>query len=565
VILFNAASTAVEAKLPGHGNIVVGLAYTPDGKRLLSASLDKTARLWELSGRRELLRLSGHSGGVRDICVSHDGKLAATASDDGTVKLWELVDGQELLTLTGHDPGATSVQFLADDSALVTGGNNGRVAVWPLTRDCVPRFKLHVAAVTGICVTPNGLTALSAGADRSVRQFDLATGRVLRQARTLESVASMAMASDGKRALLGEARGVLEVLSLDDFSLKRVKLSDFLPAKRLSDPQAPVTGPSSTVSDYSQTIGAVAIAPDGKRVFAGGDDLMFSVFDWLPASGEGGAGVGYSRRVALPISAACFTADGARVLLGAAQNLYLVDVASGTITWKVPDTRVRRFECFAMSPDRTKAASASADHSMRLWTLDSGLNTKTMARHTGVVTAVAFSVDGKTVISASEDDTVRLWDAADGRELRVFDAHGSGHGNGIHALAVSPDGSVILAGGADGIIRKWDLSLPQRYRNQLDRFPPAIYASLDANPNDPKSLQVLGEWYAFRGRDDWAAKCLEQVRAAGGGTVSPLLMARCYWKLNRVADADREFRAALAAKEAPADYLNLCLAAVGQH
>jgi hypothetical protein len=120
---------------------------------------------------------------------------------------------------------------------------------------------------------------------------------------------------------------------------------------------------------------------------------------------------------------------------------------------------------------------------------------------------------------------------------------------------------VILGGGGDGQVRKWDLSLPQRFREQLERFAPAGYAPLDLSPNDPISLRRLGEWYAFRGRDDWALMCLERARA-GGTAVSPLLLARCYWRLNRTADAQREFRAALAAKEAPADYLNLCLRAL---
>jgi hypothetical protein len=71
----------------------------------------------------------------------------------------------------------------------------------------------------------------------------------------------------------------------------------------------------------------------------------------------------------------------------------------------------------------------------------------------------------------------------------------------------------------------------------------------------------LGEWYAFRGVDDWAVQLLEKA-ARNGADVSSLTLARCYWKLGRLADAAREFRSAIADQEAPKDYLNHCLAAV---
>jgi hypothetical protein len=71
----------------------------------------------------------------------------------------------------------------------------------------------------------------------------------------------------------------------------------------------------------------------------------------------------------------------------------------------------------------------------------------------------------------------------------------------------------------------------------------------------------LGKWYALRGVDDWAVTLLEQARA-GGTDISPLLLARCYWRLGRSSDAVREFSAAIGRNEAPAQYLELCLAAL---
>ncbi|MGB7158420.1 MAG: hypothetical protein WBD40_10175, partial [Tepidisphaeraceae bacterium] len=86
-------------------------------------------------------------------------------------------------------------------------------------------------------------------------------------------------------------------------------------------------------------------------------------------------------------------------------------------------------------------------------------------------------------------------------------------------------------------------------------------AALRAKSDDAPALLALGEWYAFRGADDWAVDLLERARA-GGANVSSLMLARCYWQLNHRVGAAREFRRAIERNEAPAAYVNLCLTAL---
>src|SRR5207248_8448697 len=97
-----------------------------------------------------------------------------------------------------------------------------------------------------------------------------------------------------------------------------------------------------------------------------------------------------------------------------------------------------------------------------------------------------------------------------GKELRCFSAHASG----VCALAVSPDGSVILSADLNGAVRKWDLSRPLKY-HEFDPDSLNLPVALDDNPDDPAALKKLGEWYAFRCRDDWAVECLQRARTAG--------------------------------------------------
>jgi WD40 repeat protein len=90
--------TTLSAK-PGQAHYAV--AVTPDGQRAVSASKDRTLKVWELENARELRTLKGHAGPVRAVAVTPDGR-AVSASDDSTLKVWELENARELRTLKGH-------------------------------------------------------------------------------------------------------------------------------------------------------------------------------------------------------------------------------------------------------------------------------------------------------------------------------------------------------------------------------------------------------------------------------------------------------------------------------
>ena len=97
--------------LAGHQAGVYGVAFSPDGKRLATASLDSTAKLWDLEPLREFLTLYGHHDKVTSVAFSPDGKRLVTSSDDRTAKVWDARSGVELLTLVGHQNKVTERRF----------------------------------------------------------------------------------------------------------------------------------------------------------------------------------------------------------------------------------------------------------------------------------------------------------------------------------------------------------------------------------------------------------------------------------------------------------------------
>ena len=532
----------------GHTAEVVAVAFTPNEKKLLSGSYDKTVRVWEVASGTEVQRFAEHRGVVHDLAVSRDGRLAFSAGGDETVMGWEIETGRPTMRFTRYIKGALSVDLTPDGSAIVTSGENGVIAIRTLSGNDTPAYKLHDGRVADLCVLPDGLTALSGGWDRSVKQFDVATGRILRAVATPQAVSAIALGKDGRTALIGGGKAMLELLDLDSFTLAKVDRAKFGRVAPTSEPATTTAAASGQTPVYTSSIGVVAISPSGTQALVGGVEEMFSIF---PLVGDAS---GRTWRAGGRVLAACFLPDGKHALVAVERDVYRVDVETGQR--ERIRTPTKPILAVAASPTENVAATGSYDETVRLWDVERPLNTKICQGHLGWVRAVAFLPDGKTLASASEDETVRLWDKETGKEIRCF----TGHTGGVGALAISPDGQVILSGGADATVRKWDLSRPVKYRAMAEPLA-SLYYALDADPDNPKLLKSLGEWYAFRGRDDWAVQCLERARA-GGESVSALVMARCYWNLNRPAEAAREFRLAMERHEAPASYLALCVAAV---
>ena len=296
-----------------------------------------------------------------------------------------------LRTCLGHQKGIGGLAILPGDQQALSGSEDRTVRRWDLgTGKELERYEEHTKQVWCVAVAPDGRSFVSAGQDRVIRQWPLGQdGAKARELATLpDSVRCLLYLADGKHLLAGSLDAKIYVIDVQTGAIVK------------------------EWSGQKDAVLCMALAPNGRYVLTGGAFLDASL---------------------------CLrdakTGDILKRLVGHSEHV-----------------------CAVAFVDADHAVSAGYDKFVRLWDLRTAKVVRTFTGHDRAIYGLAVSPDGKRLISGGYDNSIRLWDLTSGDELRRYQAHT----DGINALAFTPNGRWAVSASNDRSMLLWPI--PRRVK-----------------------------------------------------------------------------------------------------
>ena len=196
----------------GHSDIINSCAISPDGTRIVSASSDRTLKIWDMADGKELLTLRGHIDSVETCAFAPDGSHIVSGARDGEVKIWDAVSGQEVARLAGHkDAPVASCTFAPSGKQVVSASWDHTLKVWEAsTGEELYTIHGHDSPVFTCAFSPDGSRIVSGADDGSLKLWDTHNGTELEPlAGHAKGVMACAFSADGTWIVSASEDGTL--------------------------------------------------------------------------------------------------------------------------------------------------------------------------------------------------------------------------------------------------------------------------------------------------------------------------------------------------------------------
>jgi WD40 repeat protein/tRNA A-37 threonylcarbamoyl transferase component Bud32 len=540
------------ARLVGHNQDVYGIAYSPDGKWLASASLDKSVKIWDAASYKEIKTLKSHKDGVGSVAFSPDGKLLVSVGNlynklgPGDLKFWNTTTWEETSPLQRPPDKVWAAAFHPDSRylALATGplsrpsSQTSIVTIWDLkTGREVHTLWGHTQPVLSMAFSPDGrrLASLASGVSRPAELIicETSTGNQLLSmpSRPDTMCPQVVFSPDGSQiawqytgqavriadsktgqevsTLLGDWAGADGLAYLRGGGIRPG--SDLLATAsaevKLWDPQGPPE--VRTLRGDSRFFCGVAVSPDGRRLAASsaegniiiwdphtGHDPLTLRWDWLEHTSS------YDRtRVAV-------SPDGKVATGGPDQTARVWDPVTGQCLLVVRHNNTVTDVAF----DPNSRVLATADGHVRLWDLATGQLTRTLEAAQERFSGIAFSPDGQRLATTFSNPKavgtarsgVKIWSVSPGPEpLTIL-----GHSQAVHSVAFSPDGQHLVSASFDQTSKVWDVGTGQELLTL--RVPGRAVRSACFSPNGRRIATASGDrasiWDASTGQEIYSVR-----------------------------------------------------------
>jgi WD40 repeat protein len=411
----------------GHNGQVLSMAIFPNSQKALSASRDKTVKLWDINTGRCLYTFQEHQARVLDVKLLPDNRRFISGSRDHTLKLWDIATGKCLHTFTGHDGSVTSVAVLTNRKQVLSGSADHTLKLWDIaTGKCLRTFTGHDRSVTSVAVLANRKQVLSGSADHTLKLWDIATGKCMYTFRGHSNpVWSILILTNEQYAVSASKDQTLKLWKID---IDR-------------------THPSQT--HHHKGVTGLAVLNSCQCILSSSMDSTLKLWDMR--TGEHlRTFEGHKDRVT---SVLTLSDDQHALSTSQDKTIKLWDITTGRCL-RTFEGHTASVDKVAISEDELYIISASGDQTLKLWDVQTGICRYTFIGHRNWVMDVVILPGEKHALSASWDKTLRLWDIATGTCIHTF----QGHRKGIRSIAILSDGQYAISASADGTLRVWDIN-----------------------------------------------------------------------------------------------------------
>jgi WD40 repeat protein len=355
-----------------HNDAVDDASFSPDGTKIVTASDDGTARIWDVVTGKAIGKPLRHEGRVNSASFSPDGSKIVTASEDHTARVWDANTGKAIGEPLQHEDHVNLATFSPDGSKIVTASGDHRARIWDVaTGKPLGEPLRHEDVVRSAYFSPDGSKIITASDDKTALIWDAATGRPLCEPfRHVAEVNDARFSPDGSKI----------VTASDD---KTAIIWDVATGKPVGEPLR-----------HESYVVTACFSPDGINIVTAGWDNTARV--WDAASHKP---LGLPLRHDSDVNSATFSPDGSKIVTASddkTARIWNVAALKGSSTLLRHEAEVNSA---SFSPDGSKIVTASSDKTAIIWDGTTGKPLGEPMRHQDAVGSASFSPDGSRIVT----------------------------------------------------------------------------------------------------------------------------------------------------------------------
>ncbi len=509
----------------GHGAVVKSVAYSPNGKYVVTASRDKTAKLWSVALGLEIRTFIGHEHTINNITFSPDGTKIATSSADKTAKIWDIETGEILWSTAVFQQYITSVSFSPDGVKLAVGGHEEEVIIFDInSKDTVKVFEVNPDRGFGYGIdtefSSDGLWFAIGEDDRTVSIYSTKNWELVYTFKPKEGSCQgcgsfVAFSPNNKFVAKLSNDGTLEEFNLSDGSLRHVykdKLKD-ISAVRYTSNGAYLLGASeksigvfdtkkkelaSTFTPEVKEINDVVFTPDSKHILIAGNNNKATLWDWKKGEqigefsgiinqvNKGGLNydpdnywqsyianyIKYQNNILL-------SKDGQFFVKGkTGKKAKLIEVKSGNTVMEYIGHQ-KGVLCFDFSANEELLLTGAGDGVAILWNKKTGQKLRTYNEHREPIFDIQFSHDQQKMVTTSWDGYVIVWNVQSGEVISAINLKEVS----ANRVRFSANDAYLLLSKLDKTFELWEIDSRKMVRQFIGHTDNIMFLTTDDTNN----------------------------------------------------------------------------------